>query len=122
MFKSQIINTNTNIWQKFRAFWLTDFSLEIFKIHRLVWSFLWIFGYLNLFHQFFCLKVLLIVNVTKTTFRGIFYHRIITTWQLSLGSTNENISKFKQRTEPRVNMDKSKTVKQKNPLPNKSIG
>jgi hypothetical protein len=40
-------------------------------------------------------------------------HRIITTGQLSLGSTNENILKNKQRKEPRVNMDKSKKGKQK---------
>ena len=34
----------TNIWQKSRDFWFADFFLEIFKIYRLVWIFLWIFA------------------------------------------------------------------------------
>jgi hypothetical protein len=30
-----------------RDFWFVDFFLEIFKIYRLVWIFLWIFGCLE---------------------------------------------------------------------------
>jgi hypothetical protein len=33
----------TKIWQKPRDFWFADICLEIFKIHKLVWIFLWIF-------------------------------------------------------------------------------
>jgi hypothetical protein len=38
----------TKIWQKSRDFWFAAFFLEIFKIHRLVWIFLWILVVLNL--------------------------------------------------------------------------
>ncbi len=57
----------TKIWQKSWDFWLAEFSLEIFKIHRLVWTFLWIFH----FWLFWicCINVLfkvkLILNLTN---------------------------------------------------------
>ncbi len=43
----------TKILQKSRDFCSADFLLEIFKIHRLVWIFLWFVVVLNLFHQYF---------------------------------------------------------------------
>jgi hypothetical protein len=43
----------TTVWQKSQDFYLIDFFLEIFKIHKLVWIFLWIFVCLNLFHKCF---------------------------------------------------------------------
>jgi hypothetical protein len=43
----------TKMLQKSRDFWFAIFFLKIFKIHRLVWIFLWLFGVLNLFHQCF---------------------------------------------------------------------
>jgi hypothetical protein len=33
----------TSIWQKSQDFWFADLFLEIFKTHRLVWIFLWVF-------------------------------------------------------------------------------
>ncbi len=64
-----------NIWQKSQDFWLADFFLEIFKIHKLVW----IFCCFKCVSSMFCLKLLLILNFTnavlsKTTFRNILYH------------------------------------------------
>jgi hypothetical protein len=67
----------TNIWQKSRDFWFADFFIEIFNIHGLVWIFLRIFGCFECVSSLFCLKLLLILNLTnavlsKTTFRRIF--------------------------------------------------
>jgi hypothetical protein len=41
----------TNIWQKSQDFWLADFFLEIFKIHRLLWLFV-----INFFGCFECVS------------------------------------------------------------------
>ena len=41
----------TNIWHMSRDFWFTDFFLEILKIHRLLWIFLWILVVFNMIHQ-----------------------------------------------------------------------
>ncbi len=58
-----------NIWQKSQDFWFADFFLEIFKIHRLVWLFIWIFlVVLNVSHQCFDLKLLRILNFTNAVF------------------------------------------------------
>jgi hypothetical protein len=53
-----------------RDFWFTDFFLEIFKIHRLVWIFLWIFGCFECVSTMFCIKLLLILNL-----KSLFYQR-----------------------------------------------
>ncbi len=42
-------------WQKSRDFRFADFFLDIFKIHRLEWIFLWFLAALNLFLQCFIL-------------------------------------------------------------------
>jgi hypothetical protein len=46
----------TNIWQKSGDFWFANFFLVIFKIHRPVWIFLWIFG------RFECVLLNVITN------------------------------------------------------------
>ncbi len=50
----------TNNWQTSLNCWFADFFLEIFKIHRLVWIFLWIFGCFECVLSVFCLKLLII--------------------------------------------------------------
>jgi hypothetical protein len=67
----------TNIRLKSQDFWFADLFLEIFKIHRLVWISQWICGRFECVSSTFCLKLLLILNITnavlsKMTFRGIY--------------------------------------------------
>jgi hypothetical protein len=67
----------TNIFQESQDFWFADFFLRIFKIHKLVWIFLWIFGCFEFVPSMFNLKLLLILNFTdavlsKTTVSSIF--------------------------------------------------
>jgi hypothetical protein len=67
----------TDIWQTLGDFCFIDCFLEIFKIQRLVWIFLWIFGCFEVLHQFFKSYFLLILNFTnaalsKMTFRSMF--------------------------------------------------
>jgi hypothetical protein len=56
------------------------FFSGVFKIHRLVWIFLWIFGCFECVSSMFSLMLLLILNFTNpvlsmTSFISIFYHR-----------------------------------------------
>ncbi len=56
IYRAAIFNKNTSVIRKTVSvpqriftmllwdFWFSDFFIEIFKIHRLVWFFLWIFG------------------------------------------------------------------------------
>ena len=60
----------TNIWQKSGRFLVLGFFLKIFKIHRLVWIFLWIFGSYECVSSIFCLRLLLILSL-----QTLFYKR-----------------------------------------------
>ncbi len=58
----------TNIWKNVSTLLVHGFFLEIFKIHRLVWTFKWIFRFFECVSSIFCLKLLLILNFTDAVF------------------------------------------------------
>jgi hypothetical protein len=70
----RLLNPYPGVWifvwksQRF-GFWFKDFFIEIFKIHRLVWIFLWIFACFKYVSSMFCAKLLPILNFT------LFYQR-----------------------------------------------
>ena len=66
----------TNIWQKSQDFWFVDFFLQILKIRRLVWIFLWIFGCFECVSSIFCLKLIKAV-LSQTLSEAFWYHRMV---------------------------------------------
>jgi len=61
----------TKIWQQSRDFGFPDIFLEIFKIYRLIWIFLCIFGCFDSSSSMFCLRLLIILNLTNTVFQNL---------------------------------------------------
>jgi hypothetical protein len=51
-----LLENHIDLGKKSRDFWLANFFLEIFKIHRLVWIFLWIFDCFESVSSMFCFK------------------------------------------------------------------
>ncbi len=58
----------TNIWQKSGDFWFVDFFIQIFKILRLIWIFLWIFGCFEWVSSMFSINLLQTLHFTNTAF------------------------------------------------------
>jgi hypothetical protein len=58
------------------------FFLDLFKIHTLVWIFLWIFVFFVCVSSMFCLKLLLVLNFTNAFYQrrpseAFLYHRML---------------------------------------------